>query len=167
MEKSLDSNVSMSLVEQIAEEFSLTNLNPAQLSPLTLAFIGDCIYDLVIRTIVVEQGNAPVNKLHKRVAGYVKAPSQMEIYHLIQDELTEEEQAIFKRGRNAKSYTSAKNASIVEYRNATGLEALVGYLYLDKKFNRVLELMHIGVERFDAHLSGNKDVENSEEKCSQ
>lgn len=158
MEKSLDSKVSLSLVDQIAQEFSLNNLDPAQLSPLTLAFIGDCVYDLVIRTIVVEQGNAPVNKLHKRVAGYVKAPSQMEIYHLIQDSLTDEEQGIFKRGRNAKSYTSAKNASITEYRNATGLEALVGYLYLDKKFDRVLELMHLGVNRFDAQMQNKEEV---------
>ncbi len=110
-------------------------------SPLTLAFIGDSIYDLIIRTAVVEGGNAPVNKLHKRASKLVQATAQSELYHQIKDSLTEEETAVFKRGRNAKSFTSAKNAGIVEYRTATGLEALVGYLYLMDRMDRVLELI--------------------------
>ncbi len=115
-------------------------------SPLTLAFIGDVIYDLIMRTIVVEKGNAPVNKLHKKVSSLVKAPAQMELFHKIEEELTEEELGVYKRGRNAKSFTSAKNASITEYRIATGLEALIGYLYLTDQFARILELVKLGLD---------------------
>ncbi len=112
-------------------------------SPLTLAFIGDSIFDLIIRTYVVENGNAPVNKLHIRASKLVQASAQAELYHLIKDQLTEEEMAVFKRGRNAKSYTSAKNAGILEYRTATGLEALIGYLYLSDRMDRLLELIKL------------------------
>jgi ribonuclease-3 family protein len=115
-------------------------------SPLTLAFIGDVVYDLIMRTIVVEKGNAPVNKLHKKVSSLVKAPAQMELFHKIEEELTEEELGVYKRGRNAKSFTSAKNASITEYRIATGLEALIGYLYLTDQFARILELVKLGLD---------------------
>lgn len=110
-------------------------------SPLTLAFIGDSIFDLIIRTYIVESGNAPVNKLHKRASKLVQASAQAELYHQIKDQLTEEETAVFKRGRNAKSYTSAKNAGILEYRTATGLEALIGYLYLSDRMDRLMELI--------------------------
>ena len=116
-------------------------------SPLTLAFIGDSIFDLIIRTLVVESGNAPVNKLHKRASNLVQASSQAELYHAIKDQLTEEETAIFKRGRNAKSFTTAKNAGVVEYRIATGIEALVGYLYLTDQMDRLLELIRPQVEK--------------------
>lgn len=110
-------------------------------SALTLAYIGDAIYDLIIRTYMVANGNAPVNKLHKQVIRLVQATAQAELYHMIQDRLTEEEQAVYKRGRNAKSFSTAKNAGIVEYRTATGLEALIGYLYLTDRLDRILELM--------------------------
>ncbi|SES69592.1 Mini-ribonuclease 3 [[Clostridium] polysaccharolyticum] len=162
MEKSigLDSVSDLNLADQITKEFfdMMTGkdtaawkekMPPSQMSPLTLAFMGDCIFDLVVRTIVVESGNAPVNKLHNRAAHYVKAPSQMVMLNLIKDEFTEEEMAVYKRGRNAKSYTSAKNASIIEYRVATGFEALIGYLYLNRQFGRALYLLHLGIERFD------------------
>lgn len=110
-------------------------------SPLTLAFIGDSIFDLIIRTYIVESGNAPVNKLHNRASKLVQASAQAELYHQIKDQLTEEETAVFKRGRNAKSYTSAKNAGILEYRTATGMEALIGYLYLSDRMDRAMELI--------------------------
>lgn len=160
MEKSIGTDTELNLVDQITKEFfdvasahdfasDKEKMPPSQMSPLTLAFIGDCIFDLIVRTIVVENGNAPVNKLHRRAAHYVKAPSQMIMLNLIKDEFTEEEMAVYKRGRNAKSYTSAKNASIVEYRVATGFEALIGYLYLNQQFERALYLLHLGIERFD------------------
>jgi ribonuclease-3 family protein len=117
-------------------------------SPLTLAFIGDSIFDLIIRTSVVESGNAPVNKLHKRASKLVQASAQAELYHLIKEQLTEEETAVFKRGRNAKSFTSAKNAGVLEYRTATGLEALVGYLYLTDQMDRLLNLIKPQVEKY-------------------
>ena len=115
------------------------------LSPLTLAYIGDAVYEIIVRTIVVENGNAPVNKLNRKVSSIVKAVSQKEAMERIESKLSEEELAVYKRGRNAKSYTSAKNASIIDYRIATGLEALVGYLYLDGRNERLFELVKIGL----------------------
>ncbi|BCN32421.1 Mini-ribonuclease 3 [Anaeromicropila herbilytica] len=134
------------IIGYLKKEFNLPDQDIKTYSPLTLAFIGDGIYDLVIRTIIVEKGNAPVNKLHKQVSNLVKAKAQMEIFHKIEGELTEEEMAVYKRGRNAKSFTTAKNASIAEYRQATGLEALMGYLYLTGGFERLVELVKFGLE---------------------
>ena len=135
------------LIEFIKAEMNLPQTDVRTYSPLTLAFIGDVVYDLVIRTMVVEQGNAPVNKLHKRVSNLVKAPAQMELFRSIEPILTEEEMLIFKRGRNAKSFTSAKNASITDYRIATGFEALLGYLYLDNRFARVVQIIKYGLDQ--------------------
>ncbi len=131
----------------IRNSLSLSETDLKTYSPLTLAFIGDSIFDLIIRTYIVESGNAPVNKLHKRASKLVQASAQAELYHLIKDHLTEEETAIFKRGRNAKSYTSAKNAGIVEYRTATGLEALIGYLYLADQMDRLMEVIKPQLEK--------------------
>lgn len=125
----------------IKTAFNLPDTDIKTYSPLTLAFIGDSIFDLIIRTYVVESGNAPVNKLHHRSAGLVQASAQADLYHTVKDMLSEEELTIFKRGRNAKSFTSAKNAGVVEYRTATGLEALIGYLYLTDRMDRLMELM--------------------------
>jgi ribonuclease III family protein len=135
----------LNLIQFIKLQMNLPDTDLKTYSPLTLAFIGDVVYDLIIRTLVVENGNAPVNKLHKKVSNLVKAPAQMELFHKIEDKLTEEELAIYKRGRNAKSFTSAKNASIIEYRSATGFEALIGYLYLNNEFTRVLDIIKLGL----------------------
>lgn len=132
----------------IRNSLNLSETDLKTYSPLTLAFIGDSIFDLIIRTYVVESGNAPVNKLHKRASKLVQASAQAELYHLIKDQLTEEETAVFKRGRNAKSYTSAKNAGILEYRTATGLEALMGYLYLSERMDRLMELIKPQLEKW-------------------
>ena len=115
-------------------------------SPLTLAYIGDAVDELVVRTAIVKQENAPVQKLHKRTSTLVKASAQAAIADKIAPYLTEEEQDILRRGRNAKSYTRAKNASAGDYRHATGLEALMGYLYLQKKMDRVIDLIRIGLD---------------------
>ncbi|MBB2183790.1 ribonuclease III [Lachnospiraceae bacterium MD1] len=135
------------LAGYIRKTFALSETDVRTYSPLTLAFIGDAVFDLVIRTCVVECGNAPVNKLHKKSSKLVQATAQAELYHLIADQLTEEEAAIYKRGRNAKSFTSAKNAGIIEYRTATGLEALVGYLYLTDQMSRLLELIKPQIDK--------------------
>lgn len=127
---------------------------PEQFSPLVLAFIGDAVYSLIIRTLIVEKGNMQVNKLHREVSQLVKAQAQQKLYHAIEELLTEEERAVFKRGRNAKSHTSAKNASISEYRNATGIEALVGYLYLSGDMERILYLMSEGLKRQHGGANG-------------
>lgn len=142
MEKRLDEQNLIPLSAYIKKAWNLPETDIKSYSGLTLAYIGDAIYDLVIRTYIVEQGNAPVNKLHKQVIKLVKASAQAKLYHTIQDMLTEEEEAIYKRGRNAKSFTSAKNADLIEYRTATGLEALIGYLYLTDQIPRILELIH-------------------------
>ncbi len=146
MEKSI-SNTSnctsdaVDLAMQIRKAWELPDTDIKTYSPLTLAYIGDAVYDLLIRTYVVETGNAPANKLHKSTIKLVSASAQAELYHRIEDMLTEEEIAIFKRGRNAKSFSSAKNASIQDYRIATGLEALIGYLYLKGRTERLMELL--------------------------
>ncbi len=141
MEKELSKQPGIRFAGYIRDSLQLKATDLKTFSPLTLAFIGDSIFDLIIRTAVVEDGNAPVNKLHKRAAGLVQAKAQAELYHLIKEQLTEEESTVFKRGRNAKSFTSAKNAGILEYRTATGLEALVGYLYLSDQMDRLMELI--------------------------
>lgn len=146
MEQSIKQQNNMDLLSMIGEQFSFGEQDPKQYSPLTLAYIGDAIYDLIIRTIIVNRGNAPVNQLHKTVSNMVKAAAQAELLHKIEPFLNEEEVAVYKRGRNAKSYTKAKNASVVDYRYATGLEALVGFLYLNHQTERIIELLKIGLE---------------------
>lgn len=137
----------VSLLDEIQSEFGLKMPDIKQYSPLTLAYIGDGIYDMIIRTVVVEGGNAPVNHLHRKVSTMVKASAQAELLHLIEPLLTSEELAVYKRGRNAKSFTSAKNASMTDYRTATGLEALMGYLYLTGDTVRAVELVRIGLDK--------------------
>lgn len=145
MEEGLRKETQKSLFEKIKETFGQKDTPLNQYSPLTLAYIGDGIYDLIIRTILVEEGNARVNTLHKRASQIVKAEAQARLVHVIEEELSEEELAVYKRGRNAKSATSAKNASITDYRTATGFEALIGYLYMDDKIDRALELVKSGL----------------------
>lgn len=132
---------------EIEEKFGMSNRKPEQYSALGLAYIGDGVYDLIIRTIVVDLGNKKVNLLHRMTSGIVKAESQAQLMKEIMAELTPEEEAIFRHGRNAKSSTSAKNASIVDYRVATGFEALIGYLYLKHEMSRILELVQIGLKK--------------------
>ncbi len=126
------------------------NVKPELLSPLSLAYIGDAVYELYVRTHIMRDENLPVNKLHKTATGYVKAKAQSDVIHNIQSQLTEEEIAVFKRGRNAHSHTSAKNADIVDYRHATGLEALIGYLYMSGNKERLNQVLKMSVEYLDS-----------------
>ena len=130
----------------IRETFSIGDVDVQSYSPLTLAFIGDGIYDLVIRTIVVGKGNTKPAKLHHETASMVKAAAQARYMDVIEPELTPEEEAVFKRGRNANSPTMAKNASMADYRRATGFEALMGYLYLTGQDDRMLALIRTAME---------------------
>lgn len=134
-----------SIMKMVRAAFNLPETDIKTYSALTLAYIGDSIYDLIIRTMLVEHGNTQVNKLHQRASRLVKAAAQKEILHVVEPLLTEEELTVYKRGRNAKSFTTAKNASISEYRTATGFEALLGYLYLQNKLERILELVKFGL----------------------
>lgn len=137
---------SINLLSQIKQVFACKEQDVRAYSPLTLAYIGDAIYDLVIRSVVVERGNRAANDLHKRTTRYVKAEAQAKMIMALAEELTEEEEAVYKRGRNAKSYTSAKNATIGDYRKATGFEALMGFLYLTEQTDRMLYLIQRGIE---------------------
>lgn len=137
---------SLSLLSRIKEEFSCEPVDMRTYSPLTLAFIGDCVFDLIIRTVVVERGNRAANGLHKTKSAIVKAQTQAEMIELLLPELTAEENSVYRRGRNAKSYTTAKNASVGDYRKATGFEALIGYLYLQDDMDRVLYLVKKGLQ---------------------
>lgn len=139
----------ISFAKYLRGAFQLEDVDIKTYSPLTLAYIGDSIYDVIIRTLLVEKGNAPVQKLHKRASSLVKASAQVTMFHAIKDELSEQEMSFYKRGRNAKSFTSAKNASITDYRMATGVEALVGYLYLTDQMPRIIELMKLGLSQME------------------
>ena len=117
-----------------------------QYSPLVLAYIGDAIFEIFVRTRLVREANTQVNKLHRAASHLVNAESQSKMVAVIENELTEKEAKIYKRGRNAKSNTSSKNASISDYRRATGFEAILGYLYLDGQTERLDELMKMALE---------------------
>lgn len=110
------------------------------LSPLTLAFIGDTVYDLLVREEIICDANRPANDLHTLAVKKVKASAQAKAITNILPLLTEKEQAVYKRGRNAKSGHIAKNASTGDYHKATGLEAVFGYLYLSNQLDRIIEL---------------------------
>ncbi len=116
------------------------NCNPELLSPLTLAFIGDTVFDLFVREKLICEANRPVNKLHQNASRLVKAAAQAQAAHKIMDFLTEKELAVFKRGRNAHTNHKAKNASEGDYHYATGLEAVFGYVYLKGDIDRLREL---------------------------
>jgi ribonuclease-3 family protein len=119
------------------------DINPKQLSPLNLAFIGDCIYEILVRETLVASANRPVNDLHKESVKYVSAKAQTRAYDKIKDILTEEETAVFKRGRNAKVGHNPKSATQGEYHTATGMESLFGFLYLTEQLDRIKELFAI------------------------
>ena len=130
----------------LKEMFQLEDRDLRTYSPLTLAYIGDGIYDLVIRTILVKKGNCPVNQLHRRASSLVKASAQSAMMEILEPVLTEEEHSVYRRGRNAHSATMAKNATMADYRRATGFEALMGYLYLKEDYQRMLELIRLRLE---------------------
>jgi len=142
----------LSLLGQIKKEFQCKEVDVRAYSPLTLAYIGDAVYEMVIRTIIVERANKAANELHKKTVKFVQAGTQAAMIMALQDVLTEDELAVFKRGRNAKSNTSAKNATITDYRKATGFEALIGFLYLMDDMDRVLFLVKEGIERVGMNI---------------
>lgn len=132
-------------LSRFKELFQLEDRDLRTYSPLTLAYIGDGIYELAIRTILVKKGNCPVNQLHKRASSLVKASAQSAMMERLEPVLTEEEHSVYKRGRNAHSPTMAKHASMSDYRRATGFEALMGYLYLKEDYTRMVTLIRLGI----------------------
>lgn len=135
------------LLLQIQKTFSGKQRDVRAYSPLTLAYIGDAVYEVIIRTVVVERANRPASALHHITVKYVSAGAQSKIIQALMEELTEEEQAVYRRGKNSKPHTTAKNASLADYMKATGFETLIGYLYLTGQAGRVLELVKLGIER--------------------
>ena len=125
--------------------FTDKEINPKEYSPLPLAYIGDSVYDLFIRTKVIEKGNRHVTDLHKESVRFVKAHSQAESVHTIEQRLTENEIRVLKWGRNAKS-TPPKNADVTDYRYATGFETLLGYLYLEGNMDRLKEVLNMAYD---------------------
>ena len=115
------------------------------MSPLTWAYVGDCVYELYIRIKLVNETNYKPNKLHIEAIKYVKAKSQADLLLKIQDKLTDEEKEIVRRGRNTQNHHLPKNSDMQEYMYATAFEALIGYLYLTKKFKRIKEILSINI----------------------
>ena len=132
-------------LSNLNELFHLEEQDIRSYSPLTLAYIGDGIYELIIRTILVKKGNCPVNRLHKKASSLVKAAAQSGIMEIIEKELTPKELSVYRRGRNAHSPTMAKHATMADYRRATGFEALMGYLYLKEEYTRIITLIRMGI----------------------
>ena len=137
----------MKIDSYIKEQFQIGDVDVRTYSPLALAYIGDGIFDLVIRTVIVGKGNTKASQLHYQTSHIVKAQSQALMIEALEGDLTEEEADVYRRGRNAKSPTMAKNATMSDYRKATGFEALMGYLYLTDRFERVVELTKLGLAR--------------------
>lgn len=142
----------------LKEALKLNDMEAREYSPLALAYIGDAVYELAIRTLVMSRGNMQVNKMHKKTASLVKANAQAEFYKVLEEELTGEEKSIYKRGRNAKSATMAKHATMKDYRMATGFEALMGYLYLSGQNERMAKLLGYGLQKLG-------EIEADEKQC--
>ena len=134
------------IFEIIKQNMNLDDIDTVNYSPLTFAFVGDAVYEVVIRTMIVDEANRSANDLHQESSNYAKASTQAKLSEILMDDFDEEELAVFKRGRNAKINTKAKNASLSDYKKATGFEAVVGYLYLEGKTDRMLELIKKGLE---------------------
>lgn len=147
----MEKSVGFEFVSYMNELFEMEEVDIREYSPLTLAYIGDCVYDLVIKSLVINAGNKQVNKLHQETSKLVQASAQSLMMRTMQEHLTEEEHAVYKRGRNAKSVSPAKNQSITDYRRATGFEALLGYLYLKKDYKRLLDLIKVGLDSLESN----------------
>ena len=137
-EKLINGNV------QSIQKVAMTD--PNLVSPLVLAYIGDSVYELFVRTRLVIAVKGNVNKLHRTATGYSKSASQADVVHHILDMLTEKEHDIVRRGRNARSGYVPKNANVTEYRYATGFEALLGYLYLTGEVERLIDILNSAVK---------------------
>lgn len=134
----------------IKEQFGLDqDADIRTVSPLTLAYIGDGIYELIIRSVMVARTNTRAGLLHRQTSQLVKAQAQSRMMDALLPQLTREEESVYRRGRNAKSPTMAKNASAGDYHRATGFEALMGYLYLTGQTGRLIELVRLAVDTYE------------------
>lgn len=132
-------------LDHIRQAFGAEALNADELNGLTLAYLGDAVYELCVRTYMSTHGSLQVNRLHKHVTAMVNAAAQSAFYRAVEPMLRPEELLIFRRGRNSKTVTAAKNQKITDYRRATGVEALFGWLYLKGRYERITELLACGL----------------------
>ena len=149
----MEKGITFEFYDQIREVLGLPETDVDSYSPLVLAYMGDCVYDLIIKSMVVSRGNKQVHRLHEETSSYVQASAQSRMMRAMQPHLTEEEHAIYRRGRNTRSVSAAKNQTITDYRRATGFEALIGFLYLTGQMQRMVDLIKMGIDRTaDAEL---------------
>lgn len=134
------------ILSELNSRLNLKKVDIRTYSPLSLAYIGDSVYDLVIRSYVVSLGNTSSNNMHRMTVRYVSAPAQAKIIDGLLSRLTDEEITVYKRGKNSKPHTMAKNATQSEYLKATGFEALIGFLYLSEKGERLMDLVKMGID---------------------
>lgn len=153
----MEKSVGFEFRDFIEETLDLKEVNIDMYSPLVLAYIGDCVFDLVIKMMIINGGNKQVQKLHEDTSKLVQASAQSSMMRAMQEHLDQQEHVVYKRGRNAKSMSPAKNQSITDYRRATGFEALLGYLYLKKQYKRLMDLVKIGLDSLQT--AANEQVE--------
>ena len=155
MDKNMNRNMNRNM-DKNTNKNTNKNMNRTELitmSPLVLAYLGDTVFESHIREYLITKNiNKKVNDLHKSAVKYVNAKAQATIIHNIENQLTEDELRIYKRGRNQKSHTSPKNADIIDYKHATGFEALIGYLYLDKNYERLEYIISEGIKIVEANM---------------
>ena len=145
----------------IKEQFGIDqNVDIRTVSPLTLAYIGAGIYELVVRSVMVARTNTRAGLLHRQTSQLVKAEAQSKMMDMQQPQLTPKEETVHRRGRNAKSTKKKKNASIGDYRRATGFEALMGYLYLTDQTARLVELIKLAVDTYKPDESRYSEAHN-------
>jgi ribonuclease-3 family protein len=149
MEESINN---ISLLDQIHKEFGSGEVDLKTYSPLTLAYIGDAVFEIIIRTLIVEKGQRAANTLHKHTTKIVCAQTQAQMIEAVYDDLNEVEQDIYRRGKNTKIHSSAKNASLSDYRKATGLEMLCGYLFLKNDTPRITYIVRVALEKANIEL---------------
>jgi len=137
------------LPAKVKEQFDIKDTDINTYNPLTLAFIGDSVYEIIIRTLVISKGNKSVNALAKDKNKLVNAKTQSRIAEILAEVFTEEEADIYRRGKNAKTANHSKSAAYSEYHRATGLEAVFGYLYLTGRLERCLDLLKIALKKIE------------------
>lgn len=142
-------NTSNSLLKNIHFFFPAEEKDIRTIAPLKLAYLGDAVFEIIIRTLTLDTTGGPVKNLHKKSSSLVNAASQAALVAAMLPLMTEEEASVFRHGRNAKTSSVAKHADIHDYRNATGLEALFGYLYLSDRMDRATELLKQAVTKLE------------------
>jgi len=138
-------NMYNNFMEIILDKYKIDEKEVDFYSPLVLAYVGDAVYEVFVRTMLALKGNMSVHNMHKKSISYVKAKAQSDIVHRLYDRLTDEEKDIVRRGRNSKSGTIPKNADVSDYKYATGFESLIGYLYLKGRTERLFEILEMVV----------------------